>query len=62
MYITKKILVHLAVAGDVLMVSYFVLSFFPREILIEICDRIESVLEKFPTYFYEGCRERNSMS
>ena len=26
---------HLAVAGDDLMVSYFVLSFFPRDILDE---------------------------
>ena len=26
-----------------MMVSYFVLSFFPRDVLHEICDRIESV-------------------
>ena len=33
-----------------LMLSYFVLSFFPRDILDEIWDRIESVPKTFPTY------------
>ena len=33
-----------------MMVS-FVLSFFPRDILDEILDLIESVSEGFPTYF-----------
>ena len=33
-----------------LMVSYFVLSFFPRDVLDEIWDRIESIPENFPTY------------
>ena len=35
-----------------LMVSYFVLSFFPRDVLDEIWDCIESVPENFPTYLY----------
>ena len=33
-----------------LVASYFVLSFFPREVLDEISDWIESVPENFPTY------------
>ena len=33
-----------------LIVSYFVLSFFPRDVLDEIWDLVESVLENFPTY------------
>ena len=33
-----------------MMVSYFVLSFFPRDVLDEIWDRTESVPENFPTY------------
>ena len=33
-----------------LMVSYFVQSFFPRDVLDEIWDRIESVSDNFPTY------------
>ena len=32
-----------------LMVSHFVLSFFPRDVLDEIWDRIEPVPETFPT-------------
>ena len=42
------------------MVSYFVLSFFPRDVLDEILDFIESVPETFPTYsglnhYYQKC-------
>ena len=33
-----------------LMVSYFVPSFFPRDVLNEIWDLTESVPENFPTY------------
>ena len=33
-----------------LMVSYFVLSFIPRDVLVEILDRIESAPDNFPTY------------
>ena len=40
-----EIAVHLAIAGDV-----FVLSFFPQDVLDEIWDLIESVSEGFPTY------------
>ena len=35
-----------------LMVSYFVLFFFPRDYLDEIWDKIESVPENFPTYYF----------
>ena len=35
-----------------MIVSYFVLSFFPREVLDEIWDWIESVSEIFATYLY----------
>ena len=31
------------------------LSFFPRDVLDEIWDLIESVSEGFPTYFYTAC-------
>ena len=34
------------------MVPYFVLSFFPRDVLNEILDCIESVPENVPTYFF----------
>ena len=34
-----------------LLVSYFVLSLFPRDVLDEIWDLIESVSDGFPTYF-----------
>ena len=44
--------VHLAVAGDVLILSYFELSFFPRDVLDDIWNCIESVIESFPTYFF----------
>ena len=34
-----------------LIVSYFVLSCFPRDVLDEISDLSEPILETFPTYF-----------
>ena len=34
-----------------LVASFFVPSFFPRDVLDEICNLIESVSEGFPTYF-----------
>ena len=48
----------------------FVLSFFPRDVLDEIWNLIESVSEGFPTYLYSVCtfmhsdqnlRNRNSL-
>ena len=33
-----------------MMVSFFVLYFFPRDVLDEMLDLIESVSEGFPTY------------
>ena len=45
--------VYLAVAGDVFDGVFFVLSLFPRDVLDEIWDLIESVSEGFPTYFYD---------
>ena len=44
--------VHLAVAGDVFDGVFFVLSFFPRDVLDKIRDLIESVSEGFPTYSF----------
>ena len=44
--------VHLAVAGGVFDVVFFVLSFFPLDVLDEVWDLIESVSEGFLTYFY----------
>ena len=35
------------------MMLLFVLSFFPRDVLDEILDLIESVSEGFPTYSYD---------
>ena len=46
-----EIAVHLAVAGDVFD-CVFVLSFFPRDVLDEIWNLIESVSEGFPTYSF----------
>ena len=43
-----------------LKVSYFVLSFFPRDVLDEIWDYIESVPENISPYF--SCRARNKLS
>ena len=37
-----------------MMVSFCVLSFFPRDVLDEILELIESVSEGFPTYFCWG--------
>ena len=34
-----------------IMVSFFLLSFFPRGVLDEILNLIESVSEDFPSYF-----------
>ena len=45
-----EIAVHLAVAGGVCDVFFFVLFLFPRDVLGEILDLIESVSEGFPTY------------
>ena len=42
----------LAVAGDVFDDVFFVLSLFPRDVLDEIWDLIESVSEGFPTYSF----------
>ena len=47
-----EIAVHLADAGGVYDgVFLCVLSLFPRDVLDEILDLIESVSEGFPTYF-----------
>ena len=43
-----EIAVHLAVSGDVYD-GLFVLSLFPRDVLAEILDLIQSVSEGFPT-------------
>ena len=45
-----EIAVHLAIAGDVFESVFFMLSFFPRDVLDEILDLIQSVSEGFPTY------------
>ena len=45
-----EIAVHPAVTGDVYDNFFFVLSSFPRDVLDEIFDLIESVSEGFPTY------------
>ena len=42
-----------------MMVS-FVLSFFPRDVLDEILNLIESVSEDFPSYFYGSMGSENS--
>ena len=41
-----------AVAGNVYDGVFFVLSFFPRDVLDEVLDLIESVSEGFPTYSF----------
>ena len=46
-----EIAVHLAVACDVYDGVFFVL-FFPRGVLDEILNLIESVSEGFPSYFF----------
>ena len=45
-----KIAVHLAVAGDVFDGVFLCCPSFPRAILDEIWDLIESVFEGVPTY------------
>ena len=47
-----EIAVHLAVACDVYDGVFFVLSFFPRGVLDEILNLIESVSEVFSSYSY----------
>ena len=47
-----EIAVHLAVACDVYDGVFFVLFFFPRGVLDEILNLIESVSEGFPSYFF----------
>ena len=42
-----------------MMVS-FVLSFFPRDVLDEILNLIESVSEDFPSYFSKNMQRVNS--
>ena len=39
------------------LMASFVLSFFPLDVLDEICDLIESVSERFLTYFCMGKSE-----
>ena len=46
-----EIAFHLAVAGHVFDVVFFVLSLFPRDVMDEIWDLTESVSDGFPTYF-----------
>ena len=43
-----------------MMVS-FVLSFFPRDVLDEILNLIESVSEDFPSYSYTSLERRNQI-
>ena len=38
--------------GEVFDSVFFMLSFFPRDVLDEIWDLIESISEGFPTYSY----------
>ena len=45
-----KLLLNLAVACDVYDGVFFVLSFFPRDVLDEILNLFESVSEGFPSY------------
>ena len=42
--------VHLTVAGDIFDGVLVCAAFFPRDVLDEIWDRIESVPENLPTY------------
>ena len=46
-----EIAVHLAVAGNVFDGVFLCCPFFPRDVLDEIWDIIESVSEGFSTYF-----------
>ena len=45
---------YLAVAGGIYDGVFFVLSFFPRDVLDGILDLIESVSEGFPTYSFNS--------
>ena len=56
-----EIAVHLAVAGGVYDSVFFVLSFFPRDVLDGTLDLIESVSEAFPTYFYKDCTRKTAV-
>ena len=47
-----EIAVHLAVAGGVYDAVFLCCAFFPRNVLDEILDVIESVSEGFPTYLF----------
>ena len=47
--------VHLAVAGDVFDGVFFMLAFFPPDVLDEIWDLIGLVSGGFPTYFCMNC-------
>ena len=47
-----EIAVHMAVVCDVYDGVFFFLSFFPRDVLDEILNLIESVSEGFPSYSY----------
>ena len=42
--------------------AFFVLSFFPRDVLDEILNLIESVFEGFPTYFSTSEKARFSIN
>ena len=48
----REIAVRLAVVGDVFDGVVFA-AVFPRDVLDEIWDLIESVSEGFPTYFFD---------
>ena len=52
MTVVWEIAVHLAVACDVYDGVFFVLSFFPRGVLDEILNLIESVSEVFSSYSF----------
>ena len=47
--------IHLAVADDVFDGVFLCRPFFPRDVLDEIWDLIESVSGGFPTYSYNTC-------
>ena len=56
----KKLFSWLSVV--VSLVAFFVLSFFPRDVLDEIWDLNESVSESFPTYSCETIRSQDICS
>ena len=57
-----EIAVHLAVACGVYDGVFFVLSFFPRGVLDEILNLIESVSEGFPHYSFMSAFGLNTVS